>query len=54
MFEILVNNSVVAIAAENVVKIFVNALIDKLPIEFTVSTRRYNPQPVDNSDVKSE
>lgn len=44
MFEILVNNNVVAIAAENVVKLFVNALVNALPTEFTISTRKYQAQ----------
>ena len=43
MFEILVNGSVVAIAAEGVVKLFVNALVNNLPLEMRVETRKYNP-----------
>jgi hypothetical protein len=47
MFEILVNGNVVAIVVESVVKLFVNALINNLPIEMSIETRRYNPTPVD-------
>lgn len=42
MFEILVNGNVVAIVAEGVVKLFVNALVNNLPLEMKVETRKYN------------
>jgi hypothetical protein len=43
MFEILVNGDVVAIVVEGVVKLFVNALVNNLPLEMRVETRKYNP-----------
>lgn len=53
MFEILVNGSVVAIAAEGVVKLFVNALVNNLPLEMRVETRKYNPNTsVDTQENK--
>ena len=53
MFEILVNGNVVAIAAEGVVKLFVNALVNNLPLEMRVETRKYNPNaPVDTQENK--
>lgn len=53
MFEILVNGNVVAIAAEGVVKLFVNALVNNLPLEMSVETRKYNPTtPVETQETK--
>lgn len=53
MFEILVNGNVVAIAAEGVVKLFVNALVNNLPLEMRVETRKYNPTAsVDSQENK--
>jgi hypothetical protein len=46
MFEILVNGNVVAIVVESVVKLFVSTLINNLPVEMSIETRRYNPTPV--------
>ena len=45
MFEILVNGNVVAIVVESVVKLFVGTLVNNLPLEMAVETRRYNPAP---------
>jgi beta-galactosidase len=51
--EILVNGNVVAIAAEGVVKLFVNALVNNLPLEMRVETRKYNPNAsVDTQENK--
>lgn len=41
MFDILVNGQLVAIAAEGVTKIFCNALINALPSEISITSRRH-------------
>ena len=43
MFEILVNGNVIAIVVESVVKLFVNTLVNSLPVEMSIETRKYNP-----------
>jgi hypothetical protein len=46
MFDILVNGQLVAIAAEGVTKIFCNALINALPSEISITSRRHvEPAP---------
>ena len=49
MFEILVNGNVIAIVVESVVKLFVNALVNTLPVEMNIETRKYNPTTVNTT-----
>ena len=53
MYDILVNGQLVAIAAEGVVKLFINALVGALPVEMSVTSRRHeNPAPEKAEDPK--
>ena len=45
MFDILVNDQVVAVCAEGVVKVFLNALVNALPNEMNVSSRKHVDTP---------
>lgn len=46
MFEILVNGNPIAIVAGDFAKVFVNALVAALPVEVSITTRKYEPTPV--------
>lgn len=51
MIEILVNGSLVAVVAEELLKVFVNALVSALPVEFSIATRRHRPQTQEKTAV---
>jgi phosphopantothenate synthetase len=52
MFEIIINGNLVCVAIEEVVKLFVSALVDTLPIEMNILVRRHEPQ-TDISEVQT-
>lgn len=54
MFDILVNGQLVAVAAEGVVKLFVNALVSALPTEVNITTKKHQDPEAVASDAKAE